>query len=383
MIITRKAFTFVKVILGRILYLFSGLISRDNSIWVFGSFGVFNDNSRYLFEHCQLREDIFPVWISKNKKSVKEASMYGRAYYAFSIKGLYYSIVGGVYIYSSYLSDINFYTSNGAFKVNLWHGVPLKKIEFDINSFPLVKKFKDANIITRFINGSQHTRPDLLLSPSKFVTEYSFSKAFRVPNSAIVHARYPRVGALIKSTPLTFDRKYKKIFLYAPTWRDDGGDFINASGIDFADLNRFLYENNSLLMLKLHSSTKLNIDLNFDNIMVISNQVDPNLLLFSSSCLITDYSSIYFDYLYLDRPIIFFCFDKENYLINREMYFEYDEYTPGEQAYKYSDLKAAMNNIILGVDDHAYERDLCVSEFALENNDDDYICNAIQRVNRA
>lgn len=48
--------------------------------------------------------------------------------------------------------------------------------------------------------------------------------------------------------------------------------------------------------------------------------------------LVTDYSSIYFDYLLLDKPIIFFNYDLEEYLNNsRDMYFNYDEFTPGRK----------------------------------------------------
>ena len=73
--------------------------------------------------------------------------------------------------------------------------------------------------------------------------------------------------------------------------------------------------------------------------------------------LITDYSSIYFDFLLLDRPIIFFCFDLEDYLAkNRDMYFEYNKVTPGDKARNYAELKTCIIKALKGQDEYSEER---------------------------
>lgn len=379
MLILSKVITVCNILIGWLVYLSSYIIKRKPNIWIFGSFGVFNDNSRYLFEYCLQYSNVRAIWISKNKQSVIKASQQGEAYYLWSLKGLYYALKGGVYIYSSYLSDICFYTSNKTLKVNLWHGIPLKKIEFDINSAPLVFKFRKASWLYRLSHPSQHTAPDLLLSPSHYVSEYSFKTAFRVKDNNIIHAMYPRVTELIKSKALQEFSGYNNTFLYAPTWRDDGSDFVQMSGIDFTALDNLLKSNNSILLIKLHPSTKLSLDINYSNIKIVNNQIDPIALMKSAQCLITDYSSIYFDYLYLNRPIIFFPFDKEKYLENREMYFKYDDVTPGILALNSDELFLAIQNVIEGKDLCVQERDDCFESFGLEHLGNEHIIQQIKR----
>lgn len=339
-----------------IVYGFSFLIPRDKKIWVFGSFGTYADNSRYLFEYViQEHKEIRAIWISSDERSVLLASKYGEAYQRHSFKGLYYALRAKVYIYAAYTRDICWYASGGAYKVNLWHGIPLKKIEFDIRTPPLVNIFHNANFVTHFKHPHAHIRHNLVLSPSQYVYEYSFKSAFRLRSEAeIVISQYPRVTKieeLAKATPINPDTKQGIIFLYAPTWRDSGGDFITSSGIDFDVLDRLLAKFDAQLVVKLHPATNISRDLShYQHILLANNKLDPCELMAQAGCLITDYSSIYFDYMVLDRPIIFFAFDKDDYLKEREFYFDYEKYTPGAKAYNFIQLLAAIEDVCQGND---------------------------------
>jgi CDP-glycerol glycerophosphotransferase len=80
-----------------------------------------------------------------------------------------------------------------------------------------------------------------------------------------------------------------------------------------------------------------------DNILVVDSQTDPYPLLQLSDSLITDYSSIYFDFLLTKKPIIFFPYDYEEYLVeSRELYFDYEKYTPGVKVKSMKDLEVAL-----------------------------------------
>ena len=93
--------------------------------------------------------------------------------------------------------------------------------------------------------------------------------------------------------------------------------------------------------------------------MVINKDADPYVFLKMADVLITDYSSIYFDYLLLDRPIIFFAYDLEEYLSDsREMYFDYDEFTPGEKVNDYQELKSGIVKVIYYSDQYKEARNL-------------------------
>lgn len=352
-----------------IVYGFSFLIPRDKKTWVFGSFGTYNDNSRYLFEYViQEHKDIRAIWISSDDQSVLLASRYGEAYQRNSFKGLYYALRAKVYVYAAYTRDICWYASGGAYKVNLWHGIPLKKIEFDIRTPPLVNVFHNANLVAHFKHPHAHIRHNLVLSPSQYVYEYSFKSAFRLRSEAeIVISQYPRVTKieeLAKTTPVNPDTQQGITFLYAPTWRDSGGDFIVSSGIDFDALEQLLATFDAKLVVKLHPATKIACDLShYQHILMANNRLDPCELMAQADCLITDYSSMYFDYMVLDRPIIFFAFDKDEYLKEREFYLEYDDNTPGVKTFDFESLLCAMKNICIGDDSYNGLRQLLMSKF--------------------
>jgi len=344
-----KAVTLSKVLSGKILYCLSGFIKRDKKLWAFGSFGIFNDNSKYLFlDVIKHHPHVRAVWISDNIKSLQAAKKMGaEAYHPKSLRGFCCCLRASVYFYSSYLTDINYYTSRNALKVNLWHGVPLKKIEFDIQTPPLVNTFANASWFTRFIKGAQHVKPDFVLAPSQFVADYSFKSAFRVNDDNIIISSYPRVSDLLSCHPIeSLKSKFRSTVLYTPTWRDDGRDFIQQAGFDFPALNAFMKSAESVFIFKLHPSTKITLDKQFSNIIFADNQLDPNELLKTADVLITDYSSVYFDYLYLNKPIVFYNFDINSYMANREMYFDYDEYTPGIKVGDFPTLIAQLELLV-------------------------------------
>lgn len=130
-----------------------------------------------------------------------------------------------------------------------------------------------------------------------------------------------------------------------PTWRDDDPDYFSKANIDFQSLNSQLEKLGYAFFLKLHPLTKFSPVDKFSNIFQINNDVDIYPFLTYTDFLITDYSSIYFDYLLLDKEIIFIPYDLENYTKNRELYFSFDEITPGKKYYSFSDFINNLNQI--------------------------------------
>lgn len=371
---------FIKRMLGYFMYFISGFIPRNKKIWVFGSFdGVFKDNSCYLYQYVvgNQKNQIRAIWISKDVQSVKEARFYGEAYTKYSIQGLYYSLLAKVYVCSGGIQDINIFTSRKCVTLNLWHGIPIKKIGFDaVTSVHLRRYFKKPDnlledVVMRFRYPTVYMRYDFVLSPSKFVADYALKSAFRISDKNIVIAEYPRVSYLKQCQPLTEYENYNKIFLYAPTWRDDDRDFLKQAQFDFERLDSLMQQKNALFLIKLHSATKININLSlYENLKLLPNDIDPIALMKTADCLITDYSSIYLDYLVLDRPIIHFCFDLEEYIkTSREFYFEYDDVLGGVKAINFNELYCAIMEIFQVNDLGSIQRNELSSKF-LNSNDD-------------
>lgn len=343
----------LKLALGYPLYFISGFIPRNKNIWVFGSFGVFNDNSRYLYQYVVHNPQlgIRAIWISNNIQSVAEASKFGESYSKNSLKGLYFSLVAKVYVFSCYVSDINFFTSRNAVRVNLWHGIPLKKIEFDIRTKPLVDVLKNASLVRKIISPAVHIKYDFVLAPSQYVADYSFKSAFRVTDENVIIAEYPRVSYLKMCKPLDEYQQYSKVFLYVPTWRDDGRNFLKQAQFDFEQLNVLMKEHNAIFLMKFHSATKIDVDLSlYGNLQLLPNNIDPIRLMKTADCLITDYSSIYLDYLVLDRPIIHFCFDLDDYVKDRELYFNYYDVVAGDLTFDFNSFKLSIISVLMSQD---------------------------------
>ncbi|ODN42973.1 hypothetical protein BGC07_08625 [Piscirickettsia litoralis] len=156
---------------------------RNKKIIVFGAFkNSYADNSRYLFEQCDKElSDYDCVWITSSKSirsKLKAQNM--KSAYRWSIRGVFLCLRAKYYVYNSYVSDINFWFSRRAVFVNLWHGIPLKKIEFDISEGPLKKVYQPKNeLISKIINPIPYQRPSYMFAPSNYVAKL-FQSAFRV-----------------------------------------------------------------------------------------------------------------------------------------------------------------------------------------------------------
>lgn len=352
---------FLKSLLGRplekIVYCMSGFFPRKKELWLFGARkNGFSCNPKYLFMHVALDEGagVRCVWVSRNAQTVRHVKELGfDAVQANSLLGVWLCLRAAVYFVNAGPNDISFKLSRGAVTVNLWHGIPLKKISFDNDRRRRCQEKNKKTALTRekidqFLNPKKSFRYDFVLSTSEFVTDYSFKSAFDVPASRCLSFGYPRTDIFFLQNHSVeyftqryepnlwklrcWMKSYQKVILYAPTWRDTGEDFLTLSGIDFASLDQQLERKDACLLLKLHPFTKLDADAvkGLRHVRIVDHQVDIYPLMYFSDVLITDYSSIYFDFLLLDKKIVFFCFDKADYLSDcRNLYFDYDEYTPG------------------------------------------------------
>ena len=315
------------------VYWLSFLFPRNKRIWLFGStFGKrFADNPKYLYLYMSQHKDrleIRPVWISHNKDIVAFLNRKGyEAYYYHSLKGIFFALRGKVYLFDNYSKDINFWQSGGALKVNMWHGIPLKKIQAD-NIFD---KFRHPeNLYAKFKNFPRNLSDEkphhYVLTTSDFLKNI-FSSAFRTNNA--LTSGYPRNDILISHNinnllssnekqqialikRFTSQKPENKMVLYMPTFRESELDFFNV--IDIKTFGEFLEKNNILFCVKLHPKSKLEElfkKITTNNILIIDASSDPYAFLSLSGMLVTDYSSIYFDYLLLNRPVLFFNYDMD------------------------------------------------------------------------
>lgn len=353
----------ISLFLGYPLLLLSYLIPRSKRKWVLGYKVGFTDNVKYLYRYLyKYEKTVIPIWISSNKSEILLLREKGiNAYYRWSLYGLYHCLTSYYYIFSSHLSDINYWTSGGCFAINLWHGVGIKKIEF-ATTVGIDTKIYVKNIFNRILFPYLFRKPDLFLSTSVFMSMH-FSKCFQIDIRKCLNLGYPRCelfflnANLIKKyveeyEPQGVNRLIKDIqefshtIIYMPTFRDDQSDFMLASGINLDLLNDFLEKRDELFLFKLHPATVVsNVSSIFSNIRFLDKDVDVYPILPFTDLLITDYSSIFYDYLLLDKGIVLFPFDYEKYICQcRDLAFDFDDYTPGVRAYSFDSLMEILSD---------------------------------------
>ena len=171
-------------------------LPRNKRKWVFGAFGGFRDNPKYLFIHTiEQHPEIRPIWISQKKKDVllvREQG--GEAYYSYSIKGLYHILTSRVAVCDHSLGDINRHLTGGIYYVNLWHGASVKRVRWQapddfVRRFNLKNK-EEMRTSFRFrmlMYQALFRVPDLCLVPSAIQAKDFFAPMMDIPykNSAM------------------------------------------------------------------------------------------------------------------------------------------------------------------------------------------------------
>lgn len=358
------------------LYFLSGFVSRRSDLWVFGSWGGyrFADNSASFFLYCQreLKEDVRPVWISRAPGIVTSLREQGyEAYWIWSPHGVWCCLRAKLYVFDSFSKDINFWTSRKAIKVNLWSGVPLKAFERDIDN-PRSRYYRlfHGSLPERWFLAMMmpwHVdRPDLIISTSPEMAEIT-RRAFDLPKQAVVITGYPRNDVMFLSAeaaansqrnwPASFkaavDAK-RRIFMYLPTYRDSGNPYFN---LDWTDLDQLMQTLGATFFYKFHPDDKSTFRGSGSYIVELPMETDIYSMMAYTDALISDYSSIIFDYMLLERPIIYYAPDMEEFIASsRSLIFAPNDIAVGPVCSTAAELMESLADVVNEVHDSADER---------------------------
>jgi len=362
--VLREASLLLEALLFWLVSHLSRLWGRESSLWVFGARGgdAFVDNAKYLFLHVAAeRPEVRPVWVSKDDDVVETLRERGyEAHHASSLRGLSLTLRAGVVCVTHGFRDVAAPFVGGAFLVNLWHGVPLKRIGWDAER---AERPLPARLGHSFLDG----QVDLLTAPGDGVVD-AFTSGLRVDEDRIAVTGYPRNDALVRDVPGmeigtgsgTIERVQRlsesgRVVFYLPTYRGSSDEGLD-DHVDFTALDDFFAERDAFLVVKPHPNEHLDgVGEAHSRIVRLPPAVDVYPLLAHADVLLTDYSSILFDFLLLDRPIVFYPYDLEAYRARREFYFPYDEVTPGPVARDFEGLLAAVDEV-LEADEYEEER---------------------------
>lgn len=357
---TTQLLKFGKLVLSMIISVLFILLSKivkkkSNLLVIIGKKYGFTDNTKYFFlyvaEHYPRFEIVF---LTDDKQLIRELSEKNyAAERLFSINGLKYLLRAKWIIvdesgwpthHLGVIRGASFYSK----KIQLWHGITIKKIELDNKYNLLVGLYSRNKILKKILTPLVRFRYviyDMLLVPSK-AQERIFMSAFGLDKKRIVYANYPRTDFLIRPNKyknwdirinkklikkIEKEKKKKTVITYLPTFRDSQENFV-----DNTFLNKFYNlakENKVLFLIKPHPLDKISETLvkkfikqkNAQQyIVLIPKNEDIYPYLLHTNILITDISSVLFDFIILKKPFILFFEDLERYLEkDREVYTKY------------------------------------------------------------
>ena len=246
----------------------------------------------------------------------------------------------------------------GQVYVQCWHGTPLKRLRYDIEVNGAVLNTVEE---IRKRNDRDASKFDYFISPSKYCTE-KFTSAFNLINlgkkNIIIEEGYPRNDSLFNRNKKDINKikeklgipKDKKVICYLPTFRDNqhtsGVGYTYNLAIDFDSLKK-RFGKDYVILFKPHYFIANKIDLSkYKNFVYnVANYDEINDIYLASDLLITDYSSVFFDYANLNRPFIFYMYDYDDYKNNlRDFYISLDE-LPGPIAKTQKELENYIDNI--------------------------------------
>lgn len=377
------------------LRLLSRCVPKQKNLVVFGGcYGLsFNGNPMFLFIEAQKNRDLDCVWLAKSHVLVEELRSRGyKAYHVHSREGIIKAVRAKVVILDrSIKEDLDYHFLSGAISVNTWHGVGLKRSWFrNKNSFS-GKTIMAPRSIKRYFDlkwcYTNMTKRNYVIATSEAVADY-YPKTYQVPKENVKILGQARNDIFyesctkeeLQSLPECFSKG--KVIVYMPTHRDlsaktKGNNAANkfiGMQIDYFKLSSMLEKYGYTFVIKQHywnTNQKRGCERKYSNIIDISGEnyeIETQVLLKYTDILITDYSSCYTDFLLLNRPVLFFCYDLQAYLKAWDLNFEYDEVTPGPKCFTSDQLIEELEKFLQGKDEFAEDRERVKNIFYSKEN---------------
>ncbi|MBQ0078456.1 MAG: CDP-glycerol glycerophosphotransferase family protein [Eubacterium sp.] len=331
-------------------------------------FEVFNGrqyscNPRAIYEEM-LRSGEFEGWtfvwsFEDTEKHRSIPKLEGAKFVTFRSDEYYYELATSKYVITNAMLFDGISRKDGQVVMQTWHGTPLKRLRCDI-------QIEDGNVNNsleeiRIRNDKDVVRYTHFLSPSAWASD-RFISSFNLDgmgmSDIITEVGYPRNDILSNYTQEDIDEIYKivgapkdkKVILYAPTFRDNnhvsGQGYTYDLKLDFDRLREELGDE-YIILFRTHYFIANSFDFAAYEgfIYDVSRIADISELYLMTDILITDYSSVFFDYACLKRPIVFYMYDLEEYGNSIRGFYLDLEKLPGEIVKTEDQLIDAINTI--------------------------------------
>ena len=349
-------------VLRNFYYLLEKLVRKDKRIALFFmTEKYYYDNSKYLFEYMRKKDDFKSILFTANKSlhAQLQEKFPGEVQYAWSLKGFFLFLRTKTVIISYGISAAPFFPFYLHEKckgvIYLGHGIPMKKMGLQTTAWQKYSKRYQMQKYSYMVGCSPLEQE---LHKAGFGMDINDVWVSGLPrNDYLLSAQ--KDEALIEKHPYL----NHKVILYAPTWREEtqSAEFFPFQDFDSEQLDAFLEKEQAYILLRGHKEDIKRADelsrfdvLKMKRVIKADQDLFPDVyeLLPYVDVLVTDYSSIWIDYLLLDRPIIFVPYDLEEYLRTKGLFLEFEKNTPGFKADNYKEFEHQIETYLNKPQEH-------------------------------
>lgn len=334
--------------------------------WVFGCGAGIGDGALALWR-VATEAGHAVVWLTSSDRERSDAAALGiRTIAKSSLRGWWATARAGVLVVTHGLGDVNRYAVSDGFVVQLWHGIPLKRIGLDSPATTQVPNVPGAALLRRLVgllyrSAAQRIR---VLPAASDRARGRLESAFALGDSRVVVTGEPRVDVLSAGT--AEERRHAasallteathtlpkgaRTLLYAPTWRDGAHDPAVPTAAEWVSIIALLEAQNTVLFVRSHplGAGAYQPPLPSGRVRMLGADVlaDVSPALPGIDALITDYSSLAYDVGLLGMPVLYLAPDAEEYSRTRGFYGRYEDVAGGDVATNWTTLVAQLEAVL-------------------------------------
>lgn len=334
--------------------------------WVFGSGAGVGDGGLALWRFATA-EGHDAVWLTSSDRERADAAGLGiRTIPKSSLRGWWATARAGVIVVTHGQGDVNRYAVAGGFLVQLWHGIPLKRIGLDSPATTQAPNVPGAAYLRRLIALLYRVTAQRIevLPAASDRSRGRLESAFALGDARVVVTGEPRVdvlsagseaerraaaSALLANATGALPEGSRRV-LYAPTWRDGADDPAIPTAAEWVRLIALLEQQNAVLFVRSHplgaGAYRPPLPTARVRMLGAGDLADATPALPGVDVLITDYSSMAYDVGLLGMPVLYLAPDADDYARTRGFYGAYEDVAGTDAATDWSGLLTELDQLL-------------------------------------